>query len=60
MEKAEHDKFIADLKIGFDIAYKRLIEYKKYKKSKLVVMRNDKIVWLTPEEAAAEINYKLE
>jgi hypothetical protein len=40
---------------GLDLAYRRLIEYKKYKKSVLIVMRDDKIIRLTPEEAEAEL-----
>lgn len=41
------DKILA----GFDLVYQRLIEYKKLKKSVLVVMEEGKIVYLTPEEA---------
>jgi hypothetical protein len=40
---------------GLDLAYRRLIEYKKYKKSVLIVSRNGQIVSLTPEEAEAEL-----
>ncbi|MCA6363801.1 MAG: hypothetical protein IM638_12245 [Bacteroidetes bacterium] len=40
------DKIMA----GFDLVYQRLIEYKKQKKSVLVVLEDDKIVYLTPEE----------
>ncbi|MGB0427428.1 MAG: hypothetical protein ACPGEC_00700 [Flavobacteriales bacterium] len=34
---------------GLEIAYERLIEFKKYKKSELVVMRGDKIVRIKPK-----------
>lgn len=34
--------------LGLDLVYERLIEFKKYKKSKLVVMRDNKIVKLNP------------
>jgi hypothetical protein len=40
---------------GLELAYKRLIEYKKAKNSVLIVVRNNKIVRLTPEEAEAEL-----
>lgn len=40
---------------GLDLAYRRLIEYNKYKKSVLIVSRNGQIVSLTPEEAEAEL-----
>ncbi|MBL0317520.1 MAG: hypothetical protein K1X54_10580 [Flavobacteriales bacterium] len=33
---------------SFDLVYQRLIEYKKYKKSVLVVMEGDKIVHKNP------------
>ena len=34
---------------GLEIAYKRLIEYKKYKKTPLIVLREGKIVEVSPE-----------
>ena len=34
---------------GLEIAYKRLIEYKKYKKTPLIVMRKGKIVEVWPD-----------
>jgi hypothetical protein len=40
------DKILA----GLEIAYEKLIEYKKYKNSVLVVMRDNKIVKIKPEE----------
>jgi hypothetical protein len=40
---------------GLDLAYRRLIEYKKYKRSVLIVSRNGQMVSLTPEEAEAEL-----
>ncbi|MCU0434878.1 MAG: hypothetical protein MUC87_15590 [Bacteroidia bacterium] len=41
------DKIMA----GFDLVYQRLLEFKKQKKSVLVVMEEGEIVFLTPEEA---------
>ena len=35
---------------GLDLAYKRLIEYKRAKNSVLVVMKGEKIVHVKPEE----------
>lgn len=35
--------------LGLEKVYKNLIEYKKYKKTELVVMRGDKIVKIKPE-----------
>lgn len=34
---------------GLELSYKRLLEYKKYKNSVLVVMRDNKIVEIKPE-----------
>jgi hypothetical protein len=34
---------------GLELAYERLIEFKKSKNSLLVVMRDNKIVYLKPE-----------
>ena len=42
----ERDKIIK----GLDIAYRRLIEYKKYKKSPMIIMRNGKVVAVDPHE----------
>jgi hypothetical protein len=36
------------LKIGFAIAYERMLEFKRYKKSKVVVFRDGKIVEIEP------------
>ncbi len=35
--------------VGLEKAYEKLIEYKKYKKSVLVIMQGDKIVRIKPE-----------
>ncbi len=37
--------------VGLEKAYEKLIEYKKYKKSVLVIMQGDKIVRIKPEQA---------
>jgi hypothetical protein len=36
---------------GLNLVYERLIEFKKLKKSDLVVMKNGKIVRIKPEQA---------
>ncbi len=41
-----HDKILK----GLEISYERLIAYKKYKNSVLVVMRDNKIVKIKPED----------
>lgn len=43
-------EFRNKLLAGLDLAYKRLLEYKKYKKTELVVMQGDKIVRIKPED----------
>jgi hypothetical protein len=35
---------------GLELAYDKLLEFKKSKNSKMVVMRDGKIVFLDPEE----------
>ena len=37
------------IQAGLDIAYERLIEFKKQKNTELVVMKGDKIVKIKPE-----------
>jgi hypothetical protein len=35
--------------LGLEIAYKKMLEFKKQKKSELVIMRDEKIVRIKPE-----------
>ena len=35
---------------GLEIAYKKLIEFKKYKKTPIIVLKDGKIVEIPPEE----------
>ena len=51
-QKELHEKILNGLKE----VYKNLIEYKKYKKTDLVVMREGKIVYINPEECSSENN----
>ena len=44
------DEFTDKVVAGLELAFKRLLEYKKQKNSVLVVMREGKIVKLKPEE----------
>lgn len=52
--KDERDKIVK----GLEEAYRRLVEYKKQKKSPMVVMRGDKIVEVDPFEIAPTTVYK--
>ena len=45
----EQKEFKDKIVKGLELVYERLIEYKKYKKSELVVMQGDKIVKIKPE-----------
>lgn len=49
MTSTEHQEEKAKILKGLELAYKRLIEFKKSKNSVLVVMRDNKIVYLKPE-----------
>jgi ADP-glucose pyrophosphorylase len=46
----EHLKFREKISLGLDLVYQRLIEFKKQKKSHLVIMKGDKIVKVKPED----------
>lgn len=48
--KIEHDEFTKKVLKGLELAYERLIEFKKQKNSELVVMRDGEIVKIKPEE----------
>jgi len=48
MTDKQHNELKEKLKIGFQLAYERMIEFKKYKKSTIVVERDGKIVELDP------------
>ncbi len=48
MTKKEHKEFSEKLLAGLHLAYERMIEFKKYKKSNIVVGRDGKIVELDP------------
>lgn len=43
---------------GLELTYKRLIEFKKSKRSPLVISRDGKVVELDPEEAQPTTVYK--
>jgi hypothetical protein len=44
----EQMEFLEKLKKGFELTYKRLLEFKKQKNSVIVVMRGNKIVKIKP------------
>ncbi len=51
MSKSEKQKELFDKILkGLDLSYARLIEYKKQKNSVLVVMRDNEIVYLKPDQ----------
>ena len=43
---------------GLEIAYQRLVEFKKYKKSPLVTLKDGKIIKIAPEDILPAISYK--
>jgi hypothetical protein len=48
MTKKEDKEFTSKLQAGLNLAYERMIEFKKYKKSTIIVERDGKIVELDP------------
>jgi hypothetical protein len=48
-EQIKHEELKAKLIAGLELVSQKLIAFKKEKKSKIVVMQGDKIVWLDPE-----------
>ncbi len=52
--KEERDKIVK----GLEETYRRLIEYKKQKKSPMIVVRNGKVVAVDPNEILPTILYK--
>lgn len=43
-DKTKDKDFKAKVLYGLDLAYERLIQFKKDKKSELVILKNDKVV----------------
>jgi sulfur carrier protein ThiS len=52
--KEERDRIVK----GLEETYRRLVEYKKLKKSPMIVMRNGKIVAVDPNEIIPTTSYK--
>lgn len=52
--KDQHRKIVK----GLELAYRELIEFKKSKKSPLVVVKNGEIVELDAEKAEPSVKYK--
>ncbi|SFT90376.1 hypothetical protein SAMN04489724_2689 [Algoriphagus locisalis] len=52
--KDERDRIVK----GLEETYRRLIEYKKQKKSPMIVVRNGKVVAVDPNEILPTILYK--
>jgi len=48
MTDKEHKEFSKKMMAGLQLAYERMIEFKKYKKSTIIVKRDGKIVELDP------------
>lgn len=42
------------IKEGLEIAYRRMVEFKKYKKTPIVVSKNGKIVEISPYDVPTE------
>jgi len=51
--KEERDRIVK----GLEETYRRLVEYKKLKKSPMIVMRNGKIVAVDPNEIIPTTSY---
>jgi sulfur carrier protein ThiS len=43
---------------GLELTYRKLIEYKKYKNSPVIVSKNGKVVSIDPNDMPATIKYK--
>lgn len=41
---------------GLELAYKRMVEFKKYKKTPIVIERDGEIIEISPEEASTYTN----
>lgn len=41
---------------GLELAYKKLIEFKKYKKTPIIVSKNGKVTEISPDKATAKNN----
>ena len=52
--KEERDRIVK----GLEETYRRLVEYKKLKKSPMIVMRNGKIAAVDPNEIIPTTSYK--
>ncbi len=52
--KKERNKIVK----GLEEAYKRLVEFKKFKKSPMIVLKNGEIVAVDPNEMPPTILYK--
>jgi hypothetical protein len=46
----EQNKLRDKILVGLKLSYKRLIEFKKIKKSELIIMKDGKIVKIKPED----------
>jgi hypothetical protein len=57
-ESEDNDNLTARLMKGLSLAYERMLEFKIYKKSKVVVSRDGKIVELDPSELLKEYKNK--
>ncbi len=54
-DKNQTDKIME----GLEIAYKKMIEFKKYKKTPIITMKDGKVVEISPEEASTDGNVYL-
>lgn len=58
MDKTELEEKRENIILGLEKAYQKMVEFKKYKKSPLVVSRNGKIVEIPYDEIPPTIKYK--
>jgi hypothetical protein len=52
--KTQHEKILR----GLELAYERMIEFKKYKKTPLVISKDGKVVEIDPNDAPPRVTYK--
>ena len=57
-KKAESKDQTAKLIEGLEKAYEKLVEFKRYKKSPLIVSRNGEIIEISPEDIPPTTRYR--
>lgn len=57
--KEKADALESNIIRGMQAAYQKMVEFKKYKKSPLIISKNGKIVEIPSEQIPASIKYKV-